>query len=60
METTVKERLIQFLAVKRISQGAFEKKCGLANGFVSSIRKSVSNEKLQLIAQHYPDLSTLR
>lgn len=56
--TTIKERLISFIAYLGIGQGKFEKKCGLANAYVAHIRQSISPEKLQKIAQQYPELNT--
>lgn len=55
---TIKERLISFIAYLGIGQGKFEKECGLANGYVNNIRKSITPEKLQIIALQYPDLNT--
>lgn len=55
---TVKDRLVAFITYLGVGQGKFEKSCGLANAYVSNIRKSISPEKLQQIAQHYPELNT--
>lgn len=55
---TVKERLIKFIEYKGLSQSRFEKIVGLANGYVNNIRKSISPEKLQLIALNFPELDT--
>ena len=55
---TIKERLIAFIAYLNIGQGKFEKNCGLANAYVANIRKSITPEKLQQIAQCYPELNT--
>lgn len=55
---TVKERLISYIAFLGIGQGRFEKECGLSNGYVNNIRKSITPEKLQQIALHYPQLNT--
>lgn len=55
---TVKERLIKFIEYKKLSQSRFEKIVGLANGYVNNIRKSISPEKLQLIALKFPELDT--
>lgn len=57
METTVKERLISFIAYLGIGQGRFEKECGISNGYVNNIRKSITHEKLQKIALRYPELN---
>lgn len=55
---SVKERLITFIGSLGIGQAKFEKQCGLANGYVNNIRRSVTPEKLQKIAQKYPELNT--
>lgn len=55
---TVKERLISYISFLGIGQGRFEKECGLSNGYVNNIRKSITPEKLQQIALHYPRLNT--
>lgn len=55
---TIKERLISFISYLGIGQGKFEKNCGLANAYVANIRKSITPEKLQKIAQRYPELNT--
>ena len=57
METSVKQRLIQFIKYKGIGQGKFEKAVGLSNGFVNNIRVSITPEKLQKIALYYPELN---
>lgn len=58
MNQTVKERLILFVKHLGISQSKFEKHCGLANGYINNIRRSITNDKLQQIALNYPDLNT--
>lgn len=35
----VKDRLLEFLQYNGLSQSKFEKKCGLANGYVNNIRR---------------------
>lgn len=57
METSVKQRLIQFIKYKGIGQGKFEKAVGLSNGFVNNIRVSITPEKLQKISLCYPELN---
>lgn len=56
--STVKGRLIAYIKYLGIGQGKFEASCGLANGYVNNIRKSITPEKLQLIALQNPDLNT--
>lgn len=48
---TVKERLIQYLIYKRMSQAAFEKQVGLSNGYVNNIVRSPSDKIIQRITQ---------
>lgn len=55
---TVKERLILFIRYLNIGQGKFESRCGLANGYVNNIRRSITPEKLQQIALQFPELNT--
>lgn len=57
MEDSVKQRLITFLRYKDISTLAFEKSCGMANGYVNSIRKGIGGEKLKSITLNYPELN---
>lgn len=57
MKSTVKERLEFFLKSKKISKTDFGKAVGVSNSFVSSMRKSLGPDKLQSIAQTYPDLN---
>lgn len=58
METTVKQRLVEFLKYKKIGQSKFEKRIGAGNGFVNNIVKSIGGEKLQSISREFPELST--
>jgi hypothetical protein len=55
---SVKQRLIEFIKVLEIGQGAFEKEVGLSNGYVNNIRQSIQPDKLQRIALKYPQLNS--
>lgn len=55
---TIKERLILFIRHLNIGQGKFESRCGLANGYVNNIRRSITPEKLQQITRQYPELNS--
>ena len=55
---TVKERLKEFIKHENMGQGRFEKSCGLSNGYVNNIRRSIQPDKLQKIARCYPHLNT--
>lgn len=54
---TVKERLAAYLGYKGLSQSKFEKICGFSNGYVNSMRKGLSQEKLQSVVANFPDLN---
>lgn len=47
MEQTVKERLIQFIKYKGLSQRKFEIEVGLSNGYINNIRNGIEVSVLQ-------------
>lgn len=55
--TTVKERLTNYLAYKRISKSEFGRIIGVSASFISSMRKSLQPDKVTSIAQSFPDLN---
>lgn len=57
METTVKERLVQYLKHKKIGQNRFEKEAGLSIGYINKLRKEPSMTKLRGIFNAAPDLN---
>lgn len=54
---TVKERLIEYIKYKGISIRSFCRTSGLSESYVTSIRSSIQPHKLDMIAQHFPDLN---
>lgn len=54
---SVKDRILQFIALKGISQKAFEERCGLSNGYVNNIRVSISDKTLQKIVLSFPEIN---
>lgn len=58
MESTVKERLAEYIKYKGISVNRFEKTNGLSTGYVRNMRVSIQPDKLSSIAHNYPDLNT--
>lgn len=52
-----KERLKEYLNKKHYKQTHFEKDCGFSNGFINSIRKGISPEKICVIKERCPDLN---
>ena len=57
MQMTVKERLMQFIDFKGISIREFERRADLSNGYIKSLRKSPTVDKMQNIIRAYPDLN---
>ena len=58
MESSVKQRLIEFLKYKNIGQKKFSDTVGLSNGFVNSIRRSIQPDTLHRISLKFPELNT--
>lgn len=54
---SVKGRLLMFIKFMNMGQSKFEAKCGLSNGYVNNIRRSISPEKLQQISLSFPELN---
>lgn len=56
---SVKNRLKEFIKSENITISAFEQSIKASNGYVSSISKSIGNDKLELISEKYPKLNIL-
>lgn len=54
---SVKERLKEFIKSRNMTVQRFEAICGLSNGYVSSIRKGLGIEKLEIVLTKFPELS---
>ena len=57
MEQTVKQRLIDFIKSKDISIREFERMASLSNGYIKSLRKSPTTDKVRSILLAFPDLN---
>ena len=55
---SIKERLIKFLEIKKISKSEFGRRIGVSSAFITSMRKSMQPDKLQRIASEFPELNT--
>lgn len=55
MDTKI--RLLEFLDYLNIGQTAFEKKVGIANGYISHNKGSIGSETISKISDAYPDLN---
>lgn len=54
---SVKERLTQFIKSQGLTVQKFEARCGLSNGYISSMRKSMGTQKLEIVLSEFPDLN---
>ena len=54
---TLQSRLKHFISSQGLSISAFERECGLSNGFVSKVGDSIRREKLDLISKRFPELN---
>lgn len=52
----VKERLIAFIEYKELSVSAFEKACGLSNGYIRNFKGNLGGTKLEDILNAFPEL----
>ncbi len=57
MDTTIKDRTIEFVKYKGINMKTFEQKCGLSTGYVTSMRKGYGSDKLNNVLTAFPDLN---
>lgn len=56
--SNLKQRLIEFIKYKDLSQQKFESRCGLSNGYVNNITRGIGAEKLADISRQFPELNT--
>ena len=54
---SVKERIKIFIEHKEMPVSEFEKQCSLSNGYISSMRKSFGDDKLNNVLNTYPELN---
>lgn len=54
---TVKDRAYLFCRYKKIPVAQFEQRCGLSNGYISSMRRGFGREKLENVLREYPELN---
>lgn len=57
METSVKQRLIEFMQEENIPTRTFERACGFANGYIKSLRETPSLDRISKIIDTYPQLN---
>lgn len=59
METSVKERLKNFIKAEGISEREFCRRVGVGSAYIQSIRKSIMPDTLQQITIQFPRLNPL-
>jgi len=52
-----KERIKEFLALKKIGQNRFAKDCGFSDSLINNVKGSIGSDKLNKISSRYPELS---
>ena len=57
MKTTVKQRILEFIEYKKISVREFERRANLSYGYLKSLRKSPTIDKMQSIIHAFPELN---
>lgn len=57
MLNTVRERLTEYLKVKKISKSEFGRLCGVSNAYVTSLKKTIGSDVLRTIGLKFPDLN---
>jgi len=57
METTVKQRLVEFIKYKQISIRSFERMVGVSNGYIKALRKAPTTDKMLSIIRTFPELN---
>lgn len=53
----IKDRLYAFLEARKIKPSAFERKCGLSNGFCSKVNDNITDGSIGLIEKAFPELN---
>lgn len=59
MEQTVKERLIEYLAFKKIGRNKFEKMAGISMGYITNLKNSPKQDILEKILHAAPDINRI-
>lgn len=57
MSSTPKDRLIDFLAIKKIGRNKFEDACNLSHGYVNNMKGNITATTINKIISVYPELN---
>ncbi len=55
--TSIKERILAFIAQKGIRNAEFERRAGLSNGYINNLKKSPGMGKLDNILTAFPEIN---
>lgn len=55
--STIKDRIYEIIEAKGTNAYAFEKACGLSNGYLKSVKEDVGSSKLEMILRKFKDIS---
>ena len=55
--SSVKERLLEFIKAKRIRQADVTRALGVSTAYITSMRKSLPEEKVVILCREFPDLN---
>ena len=58
MASEVKDRLLQYLKHKRMTQSEFTRLMGVSGAYIGAMRRSISDEKVYKMRRLFPDLNT--
>lgn len=56
---SIKDRLKAFIIETGLNQTKFEKSWGVSNGYINNIKKSISDDKLELLSKAFPQVDTV-
>lgn len=57
MASEVKDRLLEYLKFKRMTQAEFTKLMGVSGAYIGAMRRSISDEKVNKMRKLFPDLN---
>ena len=58
-EMTAKDRLKEFLSYKKVGRNKFEKKIGIASGYVSSKSITITSDVIEKLYKEYPTINLI-
>lgn len=57
MESNINQRFKEFIAYKGLTVSAFERECGLSNGYVKGVKNYLGEDKRRSIILKFPELN---